>query len=161
MKKNKKIKILLIEISLITIIAIVLLLIQNSKKEENPLKVNYENGSKIEISSIKDNYKTTKKITIENLSDKTISYSLKWTNITNTFINQSNLLYKVKNNKTSYREIEIAQLPVTESPIFPKVRIKPNTTHIYTISIWYNDKNKINEETKSTFKGNIQIDKLK
>jgi len=157
----KKIKILLIGISLITIIAIVLLLIQNSKKEANPLKINYENGNKIGISSIKDNYKINKKITIENLSDKTIFYSIKWTNVTNTFINQSNFLYKVKNNKTSYREIEIAQLPVTESPIFSKIRIKPHTTHIYTISIWYNDKTKINEETKSIFKGNIQIDNLK
>lgn len=157
----KKIKKLLIGISLITILAIVLFLIQNSKKEENSLKINYENGSKIEISSIKDNYKINKKITIENPSDKTISYSLKWTNITNTFINQSNLLYKIKNNKTSYREIEIAQLPVTESPIFSKIRIKPHTTHIYTISIWYNDKSKITKETKSTFKGNLQIDKLK
>ena len=157
----KKIKILLIGISLITIIAIVLLLIQNSKKEANPLKINYENGNKIGISNIKDNYKQNKKITIENLSDKTILYSIKWTNVTNTFINQSNFLYKVKNNKTSYREIEIAQLPVTESPIFPQIRIKPHTTHIYTISIWYNDKSKITKETKSTFKGNLQIDKLK
>lgn len=157
----KKIKILLIGISLITIIAIVLLLIQNSKKEANPLKINYENGNKIGISNIKDNYKQNKKITIENLSDKTIFYSIKWTNVTNTFINQSNFLYKVKNKKTSYREIEIAQLPVTESPIFSKIRIKPHTTHIYTISIWYNDKTKINEETKSIFKGNIQIDNLK
>ncbi len=159
MKKNKKI--ILASIIIIIVLITCSFTLYNKTSKQDQIKVNYENGKNIEITNIKDNYNISKKITIENISNKDIYYSISWNNISNTFINQSNLLYEINKQAKSYMEVGTSQLPVVSSPIFPKVKIKANTTHIYILKIKYKDNSDIVKESNSVFKGNIKVTQIK
>ena len=155
---NKKKKIILLSIIVLIIIFIIVILTISNIKPPS-IKVEYENGEVINIPN-KNGNTLTKRITITNETDQVLYYNLNWENVKNTFKTQSNLLYSIEKQASSYREVGTSQVPIVSSPVFSQIRIKSKDVHVYKLKIWYQNSFEELESSKSKFTGVLAVEKL-
>lgn len=159
-KHKKKFLGLLIFIVLALIVALVLSLIFNDKKVEiNGLNVTYIEGDVIKVKKVTDEYSYIKEVTIENTNKESVTYSLHWKDVKNTFKTQSNLLYEIVPTAGTEAALGTSQIPVASSKVFSSVVIMPGDIHKYEIRITY--KGNSSEEKDNYFEGRVLIDSKK
>ena len=106
----------------------------------------------------KDKQKLTREIEITNDEDKEILYDLKWTDVTNNFRTQSDLLYSITSSDGKV-VVTDSQVPIADSPVMINVSLPKGTTHKYVLKVWYKKSKDSKDDGSGNFKGRIEIEK--
>ena len=88
--------------------------------------------------------------TISNENDVNICFTLYWTNVTNTFVNQNDLIVTLTDSNNNVL-VSNKTFPNAASILSDTMQIKANTTEIYTVNVTYQetDGNQLDDMGKS------------
>lgn len=114
------------------------------------------NGNSVSSQNMLPGDSVSNTFTINNPNNIKVCYSLKWSEVENTFINQTDVVYTLKDSKGNI--VADIQFPSTSATSYIKtgLALATKTTENYTITITYKNtaNNQINDMGK-TFKGKI------
>lgn len=158
--RSKKILYIAIGVAAVILIigGITLFLGLGGNKSKKQINVNYEDGKNISVEKVENDYVYNKKVVVENNTNKEMTYNLKWVNVSNSFNVQSDLLYSIEGEGEGASQLGTSQIPVADSPIFTAVKIEKGQTHTYTIKVWYDKSDEKNNESKSKFTGDVEVE---
>ncbi len=122
-----------------------------SKKEI--LEINYEKENIINLSNVKKGIIYSNKIKVINNTNKDLSYSVSFLNVSNTFNEQNKLLYVLDTHDSGALFVAKSQLPVVAFDLSNDVKIKSKTTHSYIFTVYF--EGDVNKEKNSSFVGKI------
>lgn len=118
--------------------------------------INYIDESEVNT-YITPSWTGKKDFTIKNQTSDTITYSIKWIDVTNTYTEKNNLYFGLRRNYNLVLDINENRLPYTDKYLIENVEIKPNQTHEYDLSFLFKETN----ENQDIDKGKIFYAKLK
>lgn len=123
------------------------------------LSIVYENAQELKGINIMPGWSEEKTFTIINNSDATAYYELVWANLTNTFVNKSDLVYSLTstNGGRTLRETMVPESG-TNLSILKYISIEPGVTEEYTLTIHYKNLNKDqNSDQGKKLLGKIEV----
>ncbi len=149
---NKKIICLVLTIILVLGIGLFLVLRKANKLEEkNDLKITYSN-EEISFKDFSDSFEKSITIKVENLCNENRTYSLEWTDVSNSLKIQNKFTYEIKCTGDRCATLLTSQVPVAGFKVFPQVLIEGGKTQTYNIEFKYNG-----SEKGVHFKGKLVI----
>ena len=125
-------------------------------ENENNLSINHNNQLLIQVEGI-NNAEITEEIIIENPTNEDISYTIKWQDVENSYINQNDLTYKLTALNPNLRSLGSTQLPTFDIMILEDITISPGQTHTYELSVTYNRSSNSEDNDNSSFTGYIIV----
>ena len=127
-----------------------------TQKEIDGLKVTYSNGEDIAFDNFGGKFENKRTILLENTTDKYLLYSIEWSEVKNTLVNQTDFLYEISCEGDKCATLGKSQVPVADAVIFPQAVIKAGETQKYTILLSFNG-----SETGVMFGGKLIVNPLK
>ncbi len=126
-----------IVVILITVIALVFAFGVKRKEVVNDLKINYSKGEEVKLTKFKKDFTEERTITITNTSKEAKTYSLEWSDVSNTLKKQNAFIYEIKGSGDRVAELGKSQVPGADSVVFAQVLIEAGKTQTYTITFTY------------------------
>lgn len=106
------------------------------------LGIVYTNGNEILGRNILPGWSQSKTFTIQNTGNNTAYYNLVWANISNSWINKSDLKYSLSStNNGGTKASTTVPNTGTNITIVSNIAIPANTTQTYTLTVQYNNRN--------------------
>lgn len=162
--ENTKVKYFII-IGLVIVLLIVCLFFIFNKKtpintnvDKNTLDIKYEKGKEIELSNLKRGTVYTNNIVVSNKSDKDLKYEINWVDVSNTFVGQNKLLYKLDTHDPFAAYIGDSQIPISDFNLKEEVDIFKGDTHTYNFSIKFDGDEQ--KEKNNKFKGILEFKQI-
>lgn len=153
---KKVLIVFLLFIIVVMILSIIITSDQNHKNnKESKISITYKKDKEIRINNIKKGSVYFNQIIVKNSTNNDLYYSIKWSKINNSVINQNKLLYKLDTHDSDSLYIGDSQVPVADYTLSKKVLIKAKLTHTYEITIKYKDDP--TKEKNSRFEGILEI----
>ena len=149
---NEKRRISITIICVLVIVIVLFLLLRSNKTEKmNDLKVTYSD-KEISFNNFSKPFKAEQTITIENTSKENKTYSLEWSDVSNTLKKQNVFLYEIKCEGERCATLGKSQVPVASSVVYTQALIEGHKKQTYTIIFNYNG-----SEKNAKFKGNLKV----
>lgn len=152
--KDKKVLLLLIVLFLI-IIGIIFIFINDNTKVDNNVSFKNLDKKEIKIEKVKNGYEFEKEIVVSNTTNKDVIYDLVWVDVDNEFKTQSDLLYSISSTGDGAVKVGTSQVPVVDSPIMTKIKLKKGLVHTYKLKIWYDKSKNSKDNDLSKFTGYV------
>lgn len=109
--------------------------------ETGTLSIVYTNGQELRGENILPGWSETKTFTVENTGTVEASYNINWENITNTFVNKSDLVYKLTSTNGG-GTLNETQVPESGEHVnvIGNIKIAPETIQEYSLTITYKNR---------------------
>lgn len=176
MNKNQTIKIMLLSVLFFIFLTIIgftyayfSLVVEGKGKNitakmNGRLKLVYTDGEELSIEDMSPGKSITKTVSIANINDENVIYSLVWESLENTVLNDE-LVIEIKCTRlNSIGNVEgkcsgLSSTPIKEKNIKSKIKIEPNITHKYDITITFVETGENQEyNIGATFSGIIGVE---
>ena len=127
------------------------------------LKIVFTDSPAITTSDFEPNETLTKTFTIQNTGKEVVIYNLFWQNVTNTYVDQTDLNYVLQastNGGNAPGNISATPLPLlTGTTIKKNITIAPEETHTYTLTITFIETgSEQNDNQEKIFSGKIYVE---
>ena len=109
--------------------------------ETGTLSIVYTNGQELRGEDILPGWSLSKTFTVENTGTVEATYNINWENLTNTFVNKSDLVYTLTSTNSGGTLTE-RQIPSSGEHIgiLNDIKIDPGVTQTYTLTITYKNR---------------------
>ena len=109
--------------------------------ETGSLSIVYTNGQEIRGENILPGWSSSKTFTVENTGTVEATYNINWENLTNTFVNKTDLVYTLTSTNSGGTLTE-TQIPNSGKHIniLSNIKIDPGVIQEYTLTIEYKNK---------------------
>ena len=126
------------------------------------MRLTYDDGNdNISLENALPGTTITKQFSVENTGDITTTYGIFFSELLNTFIDQSDLVYTLSSTEASI-DISESQLPDTSDEIISNIVIFPTDKHNYTLTIKFLNKDEDqNDNQGKKFQTKIGINDMK
>ncbi len=123
------------------------------------LSASFQGTSNVYVADLAPGEEYHKTFEIENNSDYQFTYSLKWNDVTNTFVDKNYFMYRIINIDTGEDLFFPKYLPSNSTTIINNISIDPGETHSYELIVYYINDPKYNQLQNANlyFTGNITI----
>ena len=169
---DKRIKTLIGAIALALIVAIAstsyaFFTIANKEGEENVIKsgtmgLHLEDGPEVKLENAIPGSSVTKTFYVENTGNVDTAYDLYLSEVVNTFVDKTDLVYTLTSNDGGYSTIGQVQAPSVSAKIVDSEPIGVGDIHHYTLVLTFLEKNENQDDNQGVeFKGKIQINEYK
>ncbi len=133
-------------------------------KMNGRLKLVYTDGEELSIEDMSPGKSITKTVSIANINDENVIYSLVWESLENTVLNDEIVIEIRCTRLNSIGNVEgkcsgLSSTPIKEKNIKSKIKIEPNITHKYDITITFVETGENQEyNIGATFSGIIGVE---
>ena len=109
--------------------------------ETGTLSIVYTNGQELRGENVLPGWSETKTFTVENTGTVEATYNINWENITNTFVNKTDLVYTLTSTNSGGTLSE-TQIPNSGEHIgiLSNIKIQPGVTQTYTLTVTYKNR---------------------
>ena len=169
---DKRVKTLLFAIAIALLIAIAstsyaFFTIANKEGEETVIKsgtmgLHLEDGSKIELENAVPGASVTKNFYVENTGNVDTAYDLYLSEVINTFVDKTDLVYTLTSNDGGYSTTGQVQAPNAPAKIVDAEPIEVGGIHHYTLVVTFLEKNEAQDDNQGVeFSAKVQINEYK
>lgn len=111
------------------------------------IKLTFSDNDTINVSNIEPGWSTIKTISVQNTGSNAVTYDIVWTNITNNFIDKSDLVYSSTCTGSGCKTLSETEIPWsgTNQIVSEYITIPANTTQTYTITFRFLETNKVQD----------------
>ena len=128
--------------------------------ETGSLSIVYTNGQELKGESIEPGWSLSKTFTVENTGTVEATYNINWENLTNTFVNKTDLVMSLTSTNGG-GTLASTTVPTLGNNIniISDVLVEPNTTQTYTITFNYARSTTEDQtvDSNKTFSGTLDI----
>ena len=165
---DKRVKTLIIAIAIALVVAIAstsyaFFTISNKEGEETVIKsgtmgLHLEDGPEVGLENAIPGTSVTKTFYVENTGNVATAYDLYLSEVVNTFVDKTDLVYTLTSNDGGYSTTGQVQAPSTSAKIVDSEPIEVGGIHHYTLVLTFLEKNEVQDDNQGVeFKGKIQI----
>ena len=169
---DKRVKTLIMAIAIALIVAIAstsyaFFTIANKEGEETVIKsgtmgLHLEDGPEVSLENAVPGSSVTKTFYVENTGNVDTAYDLYLSEVVNTFVDKTDLVYTLTSNDGGYSTTGQVEAPSASAKIVDSEPIGVGDIHHYTLVLTFLEKNENQDDNQGVeFKGKIQINEYK